>query len=276
MNLGETIYKLRMSRHMSQGDLADALDVSRQSISKWETNSSVPELDKLIKISEIFEVSLDALILNRQPLEKPQPQVIPVEASSRLSTRKIVGTILLCFGALVWLMITLLGDILSGLIFASPFLTCGLICLYVRKHTGLWCCWSVYCIVDLYLRYATGANWRFVFWAFQYSLQLTAHVIVAWAQLLCFVALTAVTVLRFRTSPPASTRKNAVFAGAAWVICIACHVILALFQISPDLSIAQLRFTQFLHAVFDWIGNALFVAATVFTVRTIILLWKKK
>ncbi len=50
MNLGQTIYRLRMEKNMSQGDLADALGVSRQSVSKWETNSSVPELDKLISL----------------------------------------------------------------------------------------------------------------------------------------------------------------------------------------------------------------------------------
>ena len=69
MTLGERIYKLRTEKEMSQGDLADALEVSRQSISKWETNGSVPELDKLIKLSEIFGVSLDELILDKKNQE---------------------------------------------------------------------------------------------------------------------------------------------------------------------------------------------------------------
>ena len=51
MNLGENIYHLRTGRNLSQGDLADALDVSRQSVSKWENNSATPELEKLIKIN---------------------------------------------------------------------------------------------------------------------------------------------------------------------------------------------------------------------------------
>ena len=49
MNLGETIYRLRTERNLSQGDLADALDVSRQSVSKWENNSAVPELENSSK-----------------------------------------------------------------------------------------------------------------------------------------------------------------------------------------------------------------------------------
>ena len=72
MNLGQTIYRLRMEKNMSQGDLADALGVSRQSVSKWETNSSVPELDKLIKLSKIFEISLDALV--KGEWEKPEKE----------------------------------------------------------------------------------------------------------------------------------------------------------------------------------------------------------
>ena len=68
MNLGQRIYELRTQKNLSQGDLAEALDVSRQSISKWETGSSVPELDKLIKLSQLFGVTLDELILDKQPV----------------------------------------------------------------------------------------------------------------------------------------------------------------------------------------------------------------
>ena len=79
MSLGERIYKLRTEKEMSQGDLADALEVSRQSISKWETNGSVPELDKLVKLSELFGVSLDELITGKVQEQLPhlrQPQLM--------------------------------------------------------------------------------------------------------------------------------------------------------------------------------------------------------
>ena len=62
MTLGENIVRLRTQRNWSQGDLADALDISRQSVSKWETDASVPELEKLLKLSELFGVTLDALV----------------------------------------------------------------------------------------------------------------------------------------------------------------------------------------------------------------------
>jgi len=54
---------------MSQGDLANALEVSRQSVSKWETNTSVPELNKLVRMSEVFNISLDELIRGTKPEE---------------------------------------------------------------------------------------------------------------------------------------------------------------------------------------------------------------
>ena len=62
MDLGTTITRLRTQRGLSQGDLAEALEVSRQSVSKWETNASTPDLDKLVKLSRFFGVTLDELV----------------------------------------------------------------------------------------------------------------------------------------------------------------------------------------------------------------------
>ena len=73
MTLGEKIYTLRSENNLSQGDLANALDVSRQSVSKWETGTSVPDLDKLIRMSEVFGVSLDELVRGEKPLELSRP-----------------------------------------------------------------------------------------------------------------------------------------------------------------------------------------------------------
>lgn len=62
MSSGERIAEYRTKQHMSQNDLADALDVSRQSVSKWETDASVPELEKLVQLCDIFGVSMDVLV----------------------------------------------------------------------------------------------------------------------------------------------------------------------------------------------------------------------
>lgn len=62
MILGEKIAELRKRSGWSQEELAGKLNVSRQSVSKWESSMSVPELDKILLLSEIFEVSTDYLL----------------------------------------------------------------------------------------------------------------------------------------------------------------------------------------------------------------------
>lgn len=62
MNFAEKLYYLRNENGYSQENLAEALNVSRQTISKWELGTSVPETDKLILISDFFHVSVDYLL----------------------------------------------------------------------------------------------------------------------------------------------------------------------------------------------------------------------
>lgn len=62
MILGEKIMELRKKNGWSQEELAGRLNVSRQSVSKWESSMSVPDLDKILQLSEIFEVSTDYLL----------------------------------------------------------------------------------------------------------------------------------------------------------------------------------------------------------------------
>lgn len=62
MTLGEKLSKLRKEYNYTQEQLADILGVSRQSISKWESDMAYPETDKLIKIGKIFECSMDYLL----------------------------------------------------------------------------------------------------------------------------------------------------------------------------------------------------------------------
>lgn len=62
MTIGQKIIQLRNSRGISQEKLAELMGVSRQSISKWEMEQSVPQIDKILQISEIFSVSCDDLL----------------------------------------------------------------------------------------------------------------------------------------------------------------------------------------------------------------------
>ena len=62
MSLGENLQFLRKSKNMTQEDLAEALCVSRQSVSKWESDATFPEMDKIMQICDMFSCSIDALI----------------------------------------------------------------------------------------------------------------------------------------------------------------------------------------------------------------------
>ena len=162
MRLAETIYSLRTQKGMSQGDLADALEVSRQSVSKWETGGATPDLDKLMKMSVLFGVTLDELVTGVTPptTEYPQPQVVYVEREEEAyPKRKIAGFVLFGLALLIVLLCTVLGGILAGLLYSLPFWACGVICMICRKRCGLWCTWAVFFLLDAFLRVATGVTW---------------------------------------------------------------------------------------------------------------------
>ncbi len=74
MKIGEKIAKLRILSGMSQEQLAESLEVSRQSISKWEMDQALPQLDKVLQLCEIFKISTDQLLCDKTsiPDEKPQ------------------------------------------------------------------------------------------------------------------------------------------------------------------------------------------------------------
>lgn len=62
MTLGEKIQQLRKTGNLSQEQLAEQLSVSRQAISKWELGESIPDTDKIVKLSRIFQISTDYLL----------------------------------------------------------------------------------------------------------------------------------------------------------------------------------------------------------------------
>lgn len=92
MTLGEKIYRLRTEQGFSQEAFGEKLGVSRQSVSKWETDQSVPELDKIVAISEIFGVSTDYLLKDAEEIhgtaeEAPPQTEKPVQEVYRRDRR---------------------------------------------------------------------------------------------------------------------------------------------------------------------------------------------
>lgn len=62
MKFSEKLIMLRKNKKWSQEDLGNELGVARQTVSKWELGETTPEMDKLLKMSEIFEITLDELM----------------------------------------------------------------------------------------------------------------------------------------------------------------------------------------------------------------------
>lgn len=60
--IGERLSKLRINHNMTQEEFAEYMDVSRQAVSKWELDKTLPDVNKLLKISDLFQVSLDYLL----------------------------------------------------------------------------------------------------------------------------------------------------------------------------------------------------------------------
>ena len=172
LTLGERICQYRTARGLSQLELSELLEVSRQSVSKWETDVAVPELSKLVKMAEVFGISLDALVLGKEDekkeaVEEPKvseikedtaPRIEKVRESSRMKTG--FGFFFLGVGTLLSFLILLLtADILATLLIFTPFGLCAFFCLRQFRHAALWCADSWYICIMAYFCYATGTYW---------------------------------------------------------------------------------------------------------------------
>ena len=68
MNMADRIQYLRKTKGLSQEELADKIGVSRQAVSKWESEQSTPDIEKIIMMSEIFEVTTDYILKGIEPV----------------------------------------------------------------------------------------------------------------------------------------------------------------------------------------------------------------
>lgn len=144
MTLGERIAYYRGKLGLSQGELAEKLGVSRQAVSKWETDAGLPDLDRLIALSGLYNITLDELVKGAAPSPAPadgaQATAFPPEASPTAAEKpasggqKTVGYILLGVGLLCAVLALVLN--LALLIPAAYFLICAVLCLTLRRYAG--------------------------------------------------------------------------------------------------------------------------------------------
>jgi transcriptional regulator with XRE-family HTH domain len=108
MALSEKLYGLRKRSGLSQEQLAEQLGVSRQAISKWESGVSVPESDKLVAISDYFEVSVDYLLKEGEPaqVQAEPPRKAVGKTKWLIGMVGCVGGVL---GLIIWGLMSLLN-----------------------------------------------------------------------------------------------------------------------------------------------------------------------
>ena len=108
MTIADRIQTLRKSKGMSQEELADAAGVSRQAVSKWESEQSVPDLDKVVILSDIFDVSSDYLLKGIEPAKTDDHLTMADVIDRKILTkdngkrvRSIFKWVLIIFGAVL-------------------------------------------------------------------------------------------------------------------------------------------------------------------------------
>ncbi len=213
MNFGETIYTLRTQNKLSQGELADKLEVSRQSVSKWENNVAVPELDKIIRMSEIFGVTVDALVKGEEytKQEAVQPQTVVQVVKEPMEKRIIAGILLLSLGSVAFVLLLALTGI--GCIYALPVLLCSAICLLCKKDVGFYCVWLLYLLVTGYLAFGSAASsWRVIRYTFRGPYQDSPVIlIIGWIWFAAMLAMIAWSVARFYKRPIENKKQPILF-----------------------------------------------------------------
>ena len=144
---------------------------------------------------------------------------------------------------------------LVGTIFSLPLFLCGLICLTVRRHPGLWCAWVLFLLTDGYWRYATGVTWHLIWLTpiFEPSWNY-ARLALGWGEAILALALAVGTALCLGRKPLAGQKALLALAGA-WVVFAAVRFL-------PNGLVGALTRT-----VLDWLALAALSAALTVTLR---------
>ena len=187
-SIGEKIYDLRNRNNMSQGNLADKLDVSRQTISKWENNICLPEAEKLLQLSEIFGVSIDYIMKGEtEPQQTQDPVYIYIKDPDGENTSKhnekivmkYVGIVLaIIFGIISIVLLILGGYVLTIIPFAVAVL--GILLAKDIKHPWLITSWITYITGILSLPFFTSINPFMIFGPIIYTEGYTVHLLWGW------------------------------------------------------------------------------------------------
>ena len=136
MTMGERILKLRKAHGWSQEELAERIGVSRQAISRWESDQAKPDADNIISLCEQFGVSADYLLGTGMTLDNPAPSVAVVNTHG-LNRRLLIGIVLLVLGILSLLTLGVISA-LDPWMYSANGITYDGVMGYVLAHDMQW------------------------------------------------------------------------------------------------------------------------------------------
>ncbi len=140
-SIGEKLLNLRKGKHLSQEEAADKLGVTRQTISKWETEESKPDFDKVEAICNLYNITPSELFGVKETKEKKETKEIN-NANSTKKALGISGGILLYFIAVAWMVVSVAAFKINPVLSVGILLTiCGIatfiiiyVCLVYKKE----------------------------------------------------------------------------------------------------------------------------------------------
>lgn len=100
MELSKKIYRLRKLAGMTQEQLAEKLNISRQTLSKWENGTGIPDVESVVRLSVLFHTSLEELLLEEENRVKEEKTQITLEDMMRINAHNRKMNLLLCSGLL--------------------------------------------------------------------------------------------------------------------------------------------------------------------------------
>ena len=108
MNLGNKLIELRKQKNLSQEEVAEKLGVTRQTISKWETNQSTPDFDKIVPICKLYNIETEELLTgNKKETDNENNKIVCDYANNKKKRAKVICiSIFLFFLALAWIIVT--------------------------------------------------------------------------------------------------------------------------------------------------------------------------
>ncbi len=153
-SIGERIYEIRKKRNLSQGELADKLDVSRQTISKWENNMCMPEVEKLMQLSEALGVTTDYIlkgITEKETATENDTVYVYIKEPTdeaeekKRASRRNAGIVLLLVGGLATVTLLVINLFIPAVL-AGVVCLVGVVLSFGEKHPILASAWTVYIV----------------------------------------------------------------------------------------------------------------------------------